>query len=179
MKPRIAVVCGSINPASRTLVAANLLRSSLQERCLVDFLTLHDISVAHLGARFPTEVWQKFANKLKAADLIVFCTPEYNGCFSSALMALLENLGYPAIYAGKLVAVLGVAGGRIGAVKAIEHLKSVCSHCGAIVLPAALSIANSYDKFDDQGNILDETVVEEIRKFSAEIFSYLQDKESC
>jgi len=52
-----------------------------------------------------------------------------------------ETSGFPSVLAGKPVALLGVAAGRIGAIKSLEQLKSVCSHIGAIVVPGSVSVA--------------------------------------
>jgi FMN reductase len=56
---------------------------------------------------------------------------------------------------GKPVALLGVAGGTIGAIKSLEHLRSVVSHVGGIVLPLPISVANVQSVFDSQGKCLD------------------------
>ena len=48
---------------------------------------------------------------------------------------MIENMGFPSVLAGKPVSLLGVAAGRIGAIKSLESLRGVCSHIGAIVLP--------------------------------------------
>ena len=55
---------------------------------------------------------------------------------------LIDNLGFPSALSGKPVALLGVAAGRIGAIKALEHLRSVASHVGAQVLPGPVSVAS-------------------------------------
>ena len=54
---------------------------------------------------------------------------------------VIENLGFPSVLAGKPVALVGVAAGRIGAIKSLEQLRGVCSHVGALVLPGAVSVA--------------------------------------
>ena len=39
------------------------------------------------------------------------------------------------------LALLGVAGGRIGAIKSLEQLRAVCAHTGAMVVPGSVSVA--------------------------------------
>ena len=51
---------------------------------------------------------------------VVLATPEYHGSFSSVMKLMIENLGFPSVLAGKSVALLGVAGGSIGAIKSLE-----------------------------------------------------------
>jgi NAD(P)H-dependent FMN reductase len=71
---------------------------------------------------------------------VVIATPEYHGSFPAMLKLILENMGFPSALSGKPIALLGVAAGRIGAIKSLEQLRSVCSHTGAIVLPAPISV---------------------------------------
>ena len=47
----------------------------------------------------------------------------------------IENLGYPNALKGKPAALLGVAGGRIGAIKSLENLRSIRFHVSALILP--------------------------------------------
>lgn len=60
--------------------------------------------------------------------------------------------------AGKPVALLGVASGRRGAVKALEHLRGVCCHLGAIPVPGAVSVAQVHRIFDAAGRWVDADV---------------------
>src|SRR6266478_2270358 len=68
------------------------------------------------------------------------------------------SLAFPSVLAGKPVALVGVAAGRIGAIKALEQLKSVCAHIGAIVVPGAVSVAGVQQVFNDQGRCTDADV---------------------
>ncbi|NIT99995.1 MAG: NADPH-dependent oxidoreductase, partial [Nitrosopumilaceae archaeon] len=76
-----------------------------------------------------------FKDIIQNSTGIILATPEYHGSFSSMMKLFIENLGFPSMLSTKPVALLGVAAGEIGAIKALEHLSSVCSYIGAIVLP--------------------------------------------
>ena len=65
--------------------------------------------------------------------------------------------------AAKPVALLGVAAGAIGAIKALEHLRSVCSHIGAIVLPGPVSVAGVTRVFDENGKCIDAGTEKRVR----------------
>ena len=86
---------------------------------------------------------------------------------------VIENLGFPSVLAGKPVALLGVAGGVIGAVKALEHLRSVCSHIGAIVLPGPVSVAGVQKVFDAEGRCLDAGIEKRIRGAAKNLIDYI------
>src|SRR6186713_2173431 len=56
---------------------------------------------------------------------VVLATPEYHGGVSALIKLCVENLGYPSALSGKPVALLGVAAGRIGAIKSLEQLRGI------------------------------------------------------
>lgn len=112
---------------------------------------------------------------VSAAHGVILATPEYHGSFSSLMKLVIENLGYPSALAKKPVALLGVAGGRIGAIKSLEHLASVCLHVGAIVLPGPISIAHSAKVFDTHGNCLDEEVAQSLRQLGDRLVRYIRE----
>jgi FMN reductase len=87
----------------------------------------------------------------------------------------IENLGFPSMLAGKPVALLGVAGGQIGAIKSLEQLRSVCSHVGALVLPGSVSVPNVRSVFDEEGNCLDERIEKRIRNVATSLMNYIHD----
>jgi NAD(P)H-dependent FMN reductase len=61
----------------------------------------------------------------------------------------------------------------IGAIKALEHLRSVCSHVGAIVLPGPVSVAGVQQVFDEQGRCLDEKTEKRIRGVATHLLDYI------
>ena len=87
---------------------------------------------------------------------------------------VIENLGFPSTLAAKPVALLGVAAGQIGAIKALEHLRSVLSHVGAIVLPGPVSIANVQAVFDKEGNCLDDKIEKRLRGSATGLMDYIR-----
>lgn len=100
---------------------------------------------------------------------MVLATPEYHGSFSGMLKLMIENLGFPSALAGKPVALLGVAAGRIGAIKSLEQLRSVCSHVGCVVLPGPVSVALVQQVFDRDGNCLDRAVEKQVRRVAGNL----------
>jgi len=90
------------------------------------------------------------------------------------LKLMIENLGFPSAMAGKPVALLGVASGRIGAIKSLEQLRGVCSHVGSIVLPGPVSVAGVNKIFDEEGHCLDESTEKRVRGVATNLLHYLQ-----
>jgi len=125
------------------------------------------------GAASPTPAAKSIRAKIAAATGVVFATPEYHGSFSSVTKLLIDNLGFPSELSGKPIALLGVANGVIGAVKSLEHLRSVCSHVGGIVLPGPCSVANVQKVFDQDGNCLDPVTEKRIRGLPVKLLDYI------
>jgi NAD(P)H-dependent FMN reductase len=88
---------------------------------------------------------------------------------------IIENLGFPSALQGKPVALLGVAGGRIGAIKSLEQLRSVCAHTGAIVMPGAVSIAGIRNVFDGDGRVTDAGSEKALRGVARAMVDFLKD----
>jgi len=121
----------------------------------------------------PTEDAKRMQDSVKSASGLVLATPEYHGSFSSMLKLMIENLGFPSAMGGKPVALLGVASGRIGAIKSLEQLRGVCSHVGAIVLPGPVSLAGVNKLFDEAGTCLDESTDKIVRGVATNLMGYL------
>ena len=100
---------------------------------------------------------------------------EYHGSYSSVIKLIIEQLGYPSVLSGKPIALLGVAAGSIGAIKALEHLRSVCSHVGAIVLPGPVSVAAVHKVFDENGQCTDPAMEQRIRSVATNLIDYIRD----
>jgi chromate reductase, NAD(P)H dehydrogenase (quinone) len=77
--------------------------------------------------------------------------------------------------AGKPIGLLGVAAGAIGAIKSLEHLRSVLAHVGAIVMPLLISVPNVRTVFDEQGRCLNPQLAQQIRSVATILMHYLED----
>jgi len=116
----------------------------------------------------------KLRELISGATGVILSTPEYHGSFSSVVKLLIENLGFPSALSGKPLGLLGVAAGQIGAIKSLEHLRSVCSHIGAIVLPGPVSVARVQQVFDEEGNCLDAKVEAQLRRLATTLVDYIR-----
>lgn len=174
--PKVVIIHGSVRPGNYTGMAVALVVDEFEK---YPGFRVSEIHPAELHLPFPgtepnasgTKILQEEA---KSATAVILATPEYHGSFSSVMKLVIENLGFPSVLAGKPVALLGVAAGSIGAIKSLEHLRGVCSHIGAHVLPLATSVANVQKVFDAQGRVLDPAVEKMIRNVATTVANYVQ-----
>jgi NAD(P)H-dependent FMN reductase len=118
---------------------------------------------------------ERLVHAVAAASAVVLATPEYHGTFAATTKLIIENLGYPSVLSGKPVALLGVAAGRIGAIKSLEQLRGVCAHTGAIVLPGAISIAGVRGAFGEDGSVTDAGAEAALRGLAGALVAFMKD----
>jgi NAD(P)H-dependent FMN reductase len=170
----IATILGTSRPGNYTGMALELVRDELRDAGV----RVASVDSAELRLAFPGQPETEDAQKLRAAVSratgVVIATPEYHGSFAAQLKLVIENLGFPSVLAAKPIALLGVAGGRIGAIKSLEQLRSVCSHVGGIVLPGPVSVAGVRKLFDENGNCLDAGTEKQIRGVGRRLLDYIR-----
>lgn len=173
---RIAVIQGSLRPSNYTSKAVALVADELGRNPRV---TVDVVDPGALGLQMPGIAGGKSGAKtlqerVGKASGVVLATPEYHGSFSSVMKLVIENLGFPSALADKPVALLGVAAGAIGAIKSLEHLRSVVSHVGGIALPLPVSVAHVQKVFDESGKCLDPVVEKRVRGAATGLIDYLE-----
>jgi NAD(P)H-dependent FMN reductase len=172
----IVAVAGSLRRGSLTRKALDIAIAEVLQHgeVTVDLIDPAELPLALPGQQGAAELERILVERVRPATGLILSTPEYHGSYSSVLKLLIDNMGYPSILAGKHVALLGVAAGSIGAVKSLEHLRSVCAHVGAVVLPFPVSVATVDRVFDDQGNCTDVEVDRQIRMVAARLMEYIR-----
>ncbi len=171
---RLAAIGGSVREGNYTNHALALAVDEARKRqgVEVDVFDPAQLQLAEPGSS--SSDGERLREAVEAATGVILATPEYHGSYSSVIKRVIENLGFPSVLAGKPVALLGVAAGRIGAIKSLEHLRSVCSHVGALVLPGPVSVAGVQSLFDDDGNCLDAGVEKQVRGVATRLIDYIE-----
>jgi chromate reductase, NAD(P)H dehydrogenase (quinone) len=100
-------------------------------------------------------------SKIRAADAILICTPEYNYSIPGVLKNAIDWASRPygdSAWAKKPVAIMGASPGALGTARAQYHLRQmfVFLDMYAVNQPEVM-IANAAQRFDAQGNLTDET----------------------
>ena len=101
------------------------------------------------------------------ADAILIATPEYNHSIPGQLKNALDwaSRPYPgSALSNKPAAVIGSSVGSFGAIWAQADLRKVLGATGARVLPAELAVAKSAERFDADGELVDQRLRERLRE---------------
>jgi FMN reductase len=177
---RIVVIKGSVRPGNYTSMAAALVLDELRKnaKISVDVIEPRGMNLPLPGLDGDSPDAARLKEVVAQATGVIFATPEYHGTFSSVTKLVIENLGFPSVLSGKPVALLGVAAGSIGAIKSLEHLRSVVSHIGGLVLPLPVSVANVQRVFDKDGRCLEPEVEKLVRTVPLSLLSYI-DRHLC
>ncbi len=101
-----------------------------------------------------------FKRKIREADAIVFCSPEYNYSVPGVLKNAIDWASRPygdSAWEGKPAAIMGVSPGVIGTARMQYHLRQIMVFLDMhpINKPEVM-IGNAGEKFDAAGNLTDE-----------------------
>jgi NAD(P)H-dependent FMN reductase len=100
-------------------------------------------------------------NAVKEADGIILGTPEYHGSFSGVLKNALDLMGF-AEFEGKMVGLVGVSGGKMGAFDALNSLRNVGRALHAWVVPEQASVPEAWNAFDGSGGMKNQDIEERL-----------------
>ena len=99
---------------------------------------------------------------LMESDRFIVISPEYNGSYPGILKFFLDACSvrnYAATFKGKKVMLVGVASGRAGNLRGMDHLTGVFNHVGAVVFPNKLPISNCKSVVDEVGDVQDKSAL--------------------
>ncbi|MEN0006610.1 MAG: NAD(P)H-dependent oxidoreductase [Bacteroidota bacterium] len=109
------------------------------------------------------------------ANKFVYVISEYNGGFPGAVKIFLDGCSvraYSETFKGKKAALVGVASGRAGNLRGMDHLTGVLHHVGTIVMPNKLPISSIGKLTDDTGAITDESTVDTMKKQMEQLLAF-------
>jgi NAD(P)H-dependent FMN reductase len=158
---RVVGLAGSLRAGSATQKAVRwALLGAEQDGAQTRLLDLAAYDLPFLGrdrepkARAAVE---RFLGDLHAADGIILGSPEIHGSVSGVLKNAIDLADRQA-FEGKMLGLIGVAGGRLGAGETLSHLRAIGRSLHAWVIPTQVSIADADRAFDPRGEPVDPDV---------------------
>src|SRR5436190_18456172 len=124
-EPTILIVGipGSLRPGSYTRRAVEIaLEGAAETGAETRLIDLRDYHLIFRDGKdesaYPADVF-KLRAEVKQADGVILGTPEYHGSVSGVLKNALDLMGFDE-FEGKMIGLLGVSGGRMGAFEALS-----------------------------------------------------------
>jgi NAD(P)H-dependent FMN reductase len=157
-------ICGSLRQGSYTRMAVNVaLRGAADAGARTQLLDLveYGLGFAGRGDGAEPESVAALRRHVQEADGIILGTPEYHGSFSGVLKNALDLMGFTE-FEGKMIGLVGVSGGKMGAFDALNSLRNVGRALHAWVVPEQASVPEAWKVFDDNGQLKDAEIAERL-----------------
>jgi chromate reductase, NAD(P)H dehydrogenase (quinone) len=149
-----------------------------EEVRLIDLAEI-DLSFVH-GNMYDSSEFPEFLRTIQDETIIessrfVVISPEYNGSYPGILKTFIDALSvrnYKKTFGNKLVALVGIASGRAGNLRGMDHLSSVFSHMGGVVIPGNLPISSVKDLVDKNMELSDQPTISSLRKQAKQLMEF-------
>ncbi len=152
---RVVGLSGSLRAGSATRTAVEYaLRGAEEEGAKTGLLDLAAYNLPFLGLdrdEKSVKAVERFRAELRASDGMILGSPEIHGSVSGVLKNALDLVGYDE-FEGKMIGLVGVAGGRMGATETLSHMRTIGRSLHAWVVPNQVSIGDSGEAFDADGS---------------------------
>jgi FMN reductase len=178
---QVVGICGSIRKGSHTRIALQLaLEGAREAGAQIRLIDLCDYQLIFCDGKddeseYPDDVF-RLREEVAAAQGILLATPDYHGGYSGVLKNALDLMG-GAQFKGKVTGLLGVSGGSMGAIGALNGLREVCRSLHAWVVPEQAVIPEAWDAFDESGVLKDAGLEERLKEVGRQValFAHLHN----
>jgi FMN reductase len=175
---RVVAISGSLRSTGYTCKALNITLEGARELgAQTQLILLNDYDLVFVDGREKTEYpdgVHRLREDIRSAQGIILGTPEYHGSFSGVLKNALDLMGFDE-FGGKMWGLVGVAGGSLGAVNALNSLRMIGRALHAWVVPEQASISEAWKHFDENGQARDEVTRQRLMDVGRQVarFAYL------
>jgi chromate reductase len=177
-KRKVAVIVGSLRKGSFTRMTATAMSGMVPE------LECEIVEIGQLPLynqdldESPPPAWKDFRQRIRAADAVLFATPEYNRSVPGVLKNAIDVGSRPygqSAWAKKPAAIVSVSPGAIGAFGANHHLRQslVFLDMPAMQQPEAY-VGGAAKAFDAQGNLTAADTREFLKKFMQTFAAWIE-----
>jgi chromate reductase len=159
---QVAVFVGSLRKNSFNRMAAKALVALAPAQLKLEILEIGQLPLYNQDEdeAGPPPAWREFRARVRAADAVLFVTPEYNRSVPGVLKNALDVASRPygqSAWANKPGAIVSVSPGALGGFGANQHLRQSCVFLDVPVMqqPEAY-IGGAAALFDPAGNLIND-----------------------
>ena len=171
----ITIISGTNRNNSNSLKVAKYYQKQLLESGVASqIFSLTDLPMDIISPEFydkPCEDFKPIQNIISQTKKFLFIIPEYNGSFPGVLKALIDACKFPESFDDKKCALVGIATGKYGNIRGLEHFTGIAHYCGMHVMPLKIHITAIHQELDEVGNLSNprtiKFVTEQVEKFIA------------
>ncbi len=182
---RVVGICGSLRPGSYTLMTVQAALAGAEELgARTQLVNLGDYDLVFCDGNkneetYPEDVF-RLRREVSAAHGIILGTPEYHGGCSGVIKNALDLMGFEQ-FEGKMIGIVGVAGGQQGAVNACNSLRGICRNLHAWVVPEQASVPHAWKAFEDDGSFKDSKLEERVKGVGRQVarFAFLHGSDKA
>jgi FMN reductase len=170
---QVVGISGSLRAGSYTTMAVTTaLKGAEEAGAKTRLIDLRDynliLSTGSTDAAHYPESLAGLRDVVKSASGIVLGTPEYHGSFSGVLKNALDLMGFDE-FEGKMIGLVGVSGGQMGAFDALNSLRNVGRALHAWVIPDQASVPEAWKVFGEDGSIKNARLEERLRTVGRQV----------
>jgi len=166
----VAVFVGSLRKEAFSRKMANALAALAPPSLKLSIVEIGDLPMYNQDDdASPPAPWLALRRRVKAADAVLFVTPEYNRSVPAVLKNALDVASRPygqSAWDGKPGAVVSISPGALGGIAANHHVRQalVCLNVPTMQQPEAY-IGGAANLFDASGAIIKQDTAEYLGKF--------------
>ena len=164
----IVIISGTNRPKNLTKLVAKEYQRLLTEAGIeTEFIALDELEVHERNEQFI-----ELEKRLIAAQKFIIVMPEYNGSYPGILKLMIDNTDVNKVWPGKKVLLAGVATGRAGNLRGMEHLTGSLLHMKTTVHFNRLPISSVHKLLTEDGQFKDCSTSETIKKQINEFINF-------
>lgn len=179
----LSIISCTNRPNSRSLLVANAYAK--QSKGIWDNVIVHTLEDFNSLSITPDmynkahqdPIISKFQNEVFIGmQHFLFVIPEYNGTFPGILKFVIDAMSIrdkDATFKDKNMAMVGVASGRSGNLRGMDHLTNALNYLGMITYQNKIPISQIHTVLDDHGQ-LDRDTSELLKNHSAQYLEFCQ-----
>jgi chromate reductase len=125
----------------------------------------------------PPAQWVAFRDQIRAADAVLFVTPEYNRSVPGVLKNAIDVGSRPyghSVWNGKPGAVISLSPGAIGGFGANHHLRQSLVFLNVPLLSQEAYIGNAFSLFNETGELVNESTEEFLKSYGAAFADWIE-----